>query len=234
MAISPLTGDHTITIKCPLTLLYLCVSTWLQYMTHSMCLCSQTYRTIRKKKKSLNKWKFLWDQRPLEEMTSSAHRGNRKTEQTVIPNQCSVWQLLWEKPTPHCGRWSGSNHPGSCNYWGHCFPSGSGICKDKEVLITLSGNSTKSHLRVKYTHNKCDLIINELTALFIFLGSSFICVFFSTLLPPGPPSTEENSNIYLTQPIQLGARLSRTRPVAASFSAANTLLSRLKQLFSYV
>lgn len=92
----------------------------------------------------------------------------------------------------------------------------------------------QSHLCVKYIHNKYDLIINELTALLIFLGFPFIWVFFPVLLPPGPPSTEENSNIYLTQPIQLATRLPRTWPVAASFSAANMLLSRLKQLFSYV
>lgn len=98
---------------------------------------------------------------------------------------------------------------------------------------TFSLHWLQSHLRVKYIHNKYNLIINELTALLIFLGSPFIWV-FSILLPPGPPSTEENSNIYLTQPIQLAARLPRTRPVAASFSAANMLLSRLKRLFSYV
>lgn len=41
-----------------------------------------------------------------------------------------------------------------------------------------------THLCVKYIHNKYDLIINELTALFIFLDSPFIWVFF-----PQTPAT---------------------------------------------
>lgn len=138
-----------------------------------------------------------------------------------------------EKPTPHCGRWSGSNHPGSCNYWGRCFLFGSGTCKQTSSRYSPTATTVQSHLCVKSTQNKWDLIINELAAHRIFLGSPFMSV-FSTLLPPDPPNTEENSNIYLTQPIQLAARLPGTRPVAASFSAANTLLSRSKQLFSYV
>lgn len=135
-----------------------------------------------------------------------------------------------EKPTPHCGRWSGSNRPGSCNYWGHCFPFGSGICNDKEVLITLATVTPvcKIHSQQIESYHKWAHCPPYFPRLSFHLGC------FSRLLPPGPPSTEEKSNIYLTHPIQLATRLPRTRPVAASFSAANMLLSGLKRLFSYV
>lgn len=140
------------------------------------------------------------------------------------------WTAVAEKPTPHCGRWSGSNHPDSCNYWGRCFPSGSGICNDKAVLITLAANTPvcKTHSQQIWSYHKWAHCPPYFPRLSFHLGS------FSRLLPPGPPSTEENSNIYLTQPIQLATWLPRTRPVAASFSAANMLLSLLKRLFSYV
>lgn len=161
---------------------------------------------------------------------TSVHTGNRKTEQTGIPNQCFsfLMRAVVQKPTPHCGRWSGSNHPGSCSCWGRCSPFGSGTCNDREVLV-----GVRSHLCGKYTPKKRGIL--SLPSLFAStLLSSAGCFLFSMLLPPGSPSAEEKSNIYLTQPIQLAARLPGTRPVAGSFSAANTLLSRSKQLFSYV
>lgn len=99
--------------------------------------------------------------------------------------------------------------------------------------LTETGYCIWSHLGVKSIQNKCDLIINELTAHLIFLCSPFICVFFHSPATRSPQHRGELKHLFNpTDPIS--RRLPGTRPVAASFSAANTLLSRLKQLFSYV
>lgn len=98
-------------------------------------------------------------------------------------------------------------------------------------ILTETGYCIWSHLGVKSIQNKCDLIINELTA--HLLGSPFICAFFHSPATRSPQHRGELKHLFNpTDPIS--RRLPGTRPVAASFSAANTLLSRLKQLFSYV
>lgn len=54
----------------------------------------------------------------------------------------------------------------------------------------------QSHLCVKYIHNKYDLIINELTALLVSLGSPFIWVFFQAPATRSPQHRGELKHLF--------------------------------------
>lgn len=85
------------------------------------------------------------------------------------------------KPTLHCGRWSGNNHLGSCSWWGHCSPSGSGICNDK-VLIKVSISTNFTYINTTFKlgsvlglYYRYPIVVT-LTFLFSFFIVLVVCV----------------------------------------------------------
>lgn len=206
-------------------------------MSHfCICVCKHIDSSKKNKMYSLN-----WDQRQTGRNYLLVYTGNRKAEPTVTPISvsffvCNWWQLLWKNLPLIAEDGPEAITQALVTIGVTASPLDLESVRTKKFslhLLTETGYCIWSHLGVKSIQNKCDLIINELTAHLIFLSSPFICAFFHSPATRSPQHRGELKHLFNpTDPIS--RRLPGTRPVAASFSAANTLLSRLKQLFSYV